>query len=525
MIPKPIIDAFIKRKLHDFSKYKELKLEQLEALVRQLPCKPPIWKKLKLHQKVCFTIGVRERRFMFLCDTGMGKTLLSIAIARYFRREGTGKRFLVLVPNRANKTEWAMQLAQHSPKSTFQVLPTSAADKWEMLKRPNQPTFTIETYPGLVRMASVKTMPKPGRGRMGRRKRPFLKPSRPFVKYLASNFDGVIYDEITFAKNHKSLTFRICRQLSKTAKVAMGLTGTPFGLDPMALWAQFFLIDGGVTLGKSIQLFREAFFTETWNGFGVDWKFQRRKKQELNRLLSNASIRYPADKADLPRVVPVKQHFDLPEPALVLYRKAQASLKKTISKTERELLYIRMRQISSGFVGFKGQDTAKVEVAFPDNPKLELLMSIIESIPPGKKIIVFHDFIFAGNQICEALKKAKVKYLALNGNTKNPEDVRRRYTSDPSIPALVMNSAGGYGLNLQIAQYGIFYELPVSLITYTQMRRRIERQFSEHKRIFLYWLLARGTVDESLLQSHVSGTDLLKAVIDGKVPDISEKAK
>jgi superfamily II DNA or RNA helicase len=512
MIPKPIIDQFLTRKLHDFRKFKKLTLANLEALKLQLSCAPPIWKKLKLHQKVGFTVGVRQRKFMFLFDTGMGKTLLSIALARYFRREGTVKRFLVLVPNRANKTEWAMQLAQHSPKSTFQIMPTAAPRKWAMLKAREQPMFTIETYPGLVRCVSVKGFKKT---RMGRRSKPCLKPSRPLVKYLATHFDGVIYDEITFAKNHRSLTFRICRQLSKQAKVAIGLTGTPFGLDPMALWAQFFLIDGGETLGKSIQLFREAFFTETWNGFGVQWAFQRRKKKELNRLLANASLRYPANQADLPRVVTVEERFDLPEPALVLYRKAQATLKKVVSKNEREQLFIRMRQISSGFVGFK-DDLSKVELAFPENPKLELLMAIIERVPPGKKIIVFHDYTFSGNQVCAALKKAGIDHVSLNGKTKNPDNVRRQFTEDPKKRVLVMNRAGGYGLNLQIAQYGIFYEMPVSLIEYTQMKRRIERQFSEHSRIFLYWLLARNTTDERLLQSHNSGTNLLKAVIDGQ---------
>lgn len=78
--------AFLNRPRIDFREYKNLTEEQLEERMLKLPVRPPIFYKLTYLQKVCFIIGAETRRFMYLNDTGTGKSLLSIALARYFRR-------------------------------------------------------------------------------------------------------------------------------------------------------------------------------------------------------------------------------------------------------------------------------------------------------------------------------------------------------------------------------------------------------------------------------------------------------
>jgi SNF2 family DNA or RNA helicase len=71
------------------------------------------------------------------------------------------------------------------------------------------------------------------------------------------------------------------------------------------------------------------------------------------------------------------------------------------------------------------------------------------------------------------------------------------------------------GLNVQVAQYGIYYESPVSAMIRKQSERRIERQYSEHSRVFLMDLVVAGTVDERILAFHKEGKELLKSIIDG----------
>lgn len=88
MLPKRAIKAFVDRKRADLRIYKKLSLAQLNAEMEALPVRPPIWDRLKKHQKVGVLLAAKYGRVALFYDTGTGKTLMSIAIARYFRKRG-----------------------------------------------------------------------------------------------------------------------------------------------------------------------------------------------------------------------------------------------------------------------------------------------------------------------------------------------------------------------------------------------------------------------------------------------------
>jgi SNF2 family DNA or RNA helicase len=98
---------------------------------------------------------------------------------------------------------------------------------------------------------------------------------------------------------------------------------------------------------------------------------------------------------------------------------------------------------------------------------------------------------------------------------KDGDQARDKFKHDPKTQALVLsNAAGGYGLNLQNAKYGIYYESPVGAILRKQTEKRFDRQFSLHKTVMLYDLIVRGTVDQSILNFHAEGRSLWKAILN-----------
>jgi superfamily II DNA or RNA helicase len=111
MIPKRVIRQFLERKLQDYRKYKKLPDDDLQIRCDALPVKPPIWKRLLRHQKVCFIAGTETGRMAYFNDTGTGKTIISIALVLYFAKLKKNKRVIVLVPNKINKSEWARESA------------------------------------------------------------------------------------------------------------------------------------------------------------------------------------------------------------------------------------------------------------------------------------------------------------------------------------------------------------------------------------------------------------------------------
>jgi SNF2 family DNA or RNA helicase len=249
----------------------------------------------------------------------------------------------------------------------------------------------------------------------------------------------------------------------------------------------------------------------------IEYTFERKKNDLLHRILAHSSIRYEAEAADLPRVVEIRKSVVLPTDAHSYYDQAKAAIIASKGNiVEMRNMFLRMRQISSGYVGYKDDETGeKAEFVFDTNPKLELLTSIVSEIRPDRKIIVFHDFIFSGKRIAEELSREKVDFVQVWGQSKDPEGEIQRFQNDPRYRVLILNNSMVMGLNVQAASYGIFYESPLSVIMRKQARRRIERQFSEHSKVFIYDLVVRGTVDERILEFHRLGKDLFQAIIEG----------
>lgn len=435
---------------------------------------------------------------------------MSIAASRYLRKAKIMRQALVLVPNKVNTHEWAREILKHSPNTSYRVLEGSTNDKWVTLED-GASLLTITTYPGLLHMVCTERQRK-------RSKKMQMVPDMKLIKKFCKHFDALFLDESIAIGNRSALPFRICRQIAKRCKVVVPLCGTPFGRDPTPLWAQMFLVDWGQGLGENLGIFRGALFKEKenyWSGF-PEYHFDKTKKALLTRFLAHRSIRYKVSEADLPRVTSITKMVYLPEDTRTYYQKAKDNLKIAKSKQERENLFIRMRQLSSGWLGYKDELDAKAKVIFEYNPKLEMLTSILESIRGQNKAIVFHDFITSGEIICNELKRLKIGHVWVRGGVKDPAKLLDRFDNDDDVEVMVLNSAGAFGLNLQKAKYGIAYESPVSVLIRTQMERRFIRQHSEHDKVFLFDLLVADTVDVQIRAYHKQGKDLLRAVVDGE---------
>jgi SNF2 family DNA or RNA helicase len=508
-----VVRKFHARKRRNFEKWKSFSAGFLRQKMLDLPIHPPIWTKLRRHQKISFLIGALRRRFAFFLDTGMGKTLLAIALQRYFRKLKLLNGFcLVLVPNRSNKAEWKREIRKHSPRTRALVLRGSSINKWEQLEDAVDPHIVIETYAGLSRMLTKSTEIKKGK-RKGKTKLQF---DRTKVKRLRSLIAMLVMDESTLVKNKRSLAFRFCDHVSKHIEFVFGMTGTPFGSDIADLQPQMLIIDRGHTLGETLALFRAAFFEQTEGAFTVEHTFDKKKEKLLHQYLAHSSITFEADAADLPKLVPVLEYVTLPKDAQALYDDAKQKLIAAHGNyQEQKNAFVRLRQLSSGWLGYKDDETGKrAQFEFKDNPKLDLLLAKIQEVPRNKKIIVFHDYIYTGAMIARELKKLGIKHLRIYGATDDAEAVLDQFDKDKSVQVLILNNAaGGFGLNLQIAQYGMFYEVPASLIMGRQTVRRFQRQFSEHKTVFRYDFVCRGTYDQQILDNHAAGRKVFDAII------------
>ena len=175
-----------------------------------------------------------------------------------------------------------------------------------------------------------------------------------------------------------------------------------------------------------------------------------------------------------------------------------------------------MRQISSGFIGYKDDNTGKsAQSEFSNKPKLELLLDLLQRITPEAKAVVYNEYTFSGSMICRELNKLDIEHARIYGGTKDTQAELLRFVKNEECRVLVLNHhAGSMGLNLQVAQYVIYYESPVSPRVRMQADARVARQGSKHERVFIYDLVS-GTVDKAILKMHHEGKDLLAGILDG----------
>lgn len=520
IIPKANVEKFLARKRDDYRSWKKITNKQIDALAAELPSKPPsaLWRKMRKVQRIMFVIGAMApgHKFAFHADTGTGKSLLSIALTRYVTRRRRVYRTLVLVPRNVNKAEWRRELRKHVPDASYVLLTGSSERKWQLLEEADD-EFVVTTYAGLVRMICKVTEPKPGQ----RKKKNFLKPNMSRMKRLLKSIDGLIADESTELSSKSSLAWRICRKISQSSGMTILLSGTPFGRDPLPVWSQIYLVDEGWSLGENLGMFRAAYYRvkdNYWSGF-PDYVFDKKKADLLHHHLAHRSIRIEANEADLPKATRITKEVSIGNDVKAYYDEAKKMLIAAHGNVrEMQNAFIRMRQISSGYIGFEDDETGeKAKFEFPTNPKLDMCLGLVESVYQQHKSIVVHDYVHSGRMITRELKKLKIPHVWIYGGTKDPEAALDEFV-DPSsdVTTLVANATMLPGLNLQIGKYMFFFESPTSPLIRKQDERRIERQFSDHDVVFLYDLVVRGTFDERILRSHQQGYDIQRAVLSGK---------
>ena len=509
------VHEFLNRDLDDWDWLKRLTRAELWDILRTFHPVPQFVTRPRKHQLVAFILGVMWDQFLFFLDAGTGKTKLLIDILEYRRRLGQDITSLVLVPNVANIDNWVEQVETHAYDLKVVPLFGSSKARWAEWDAEPDGDLYIVNYQGLQAMVAELV-------RDGSNKRRHRKRQPKLIRKLGKRVNCVILDESQNCKNHQSVNYSCLNALSRFVSLRYGSTGTPFGKNPLDLWSQFKLVDSGETLSKSIGVFQNAFFTEKFNGWSFEWKFLKRKKKKLNQMLRHRSISYEdTECGDLPPNLDIKVLVPVGKTAAKYYKQvideaidlAQEDVKETKNS------FIRMRQITSGFLGVKGEQTgAKFEIAFPENPKVDQVLELLDEFPIKDKVIIFHEYIYTGKMIAQRLKKEKIRHVTLNGQMSSDDqrEAVRLFKTDPRYSVLVANwRSGGTGLNLQIANRVIYVESPVSPIHRRQSFKRVVR-IGQNKHTFIYDIVAKGSADEKILASLKDGRDLQQDLLGNR---------
>jgi SNF2 family DNA or RNA helicase len=133
-----------------------------------------------------------------------------------------------------------------------------------------------------------------------------------------------------------------------------------------------------------------------------------------------------------------------------------------------------------------------------DSAKLSLLMEMLpEMVEEGRRVLLFSQFTSMLALIEEAVKGAGIDYVKLTGRTRDRATPVEHFQNGEVPLFLISLKAGGTGLNLTAADTVIHYDPWWNPAVERQATDRAHR-IGQDKPVFVYKLIARGTVEERI---------------------------
>lgn len=517
VISRQALEEFKVQQIRDCNWAKQLDEQELREQLRDRGLRHWWFTKPRDYQQRCILMGLKLSSLFLLLDPGLGKSLICLYLFQARKLQGKVRRMLVLVPALANVDGWREQIEEHAPALRFVGLDDgSKVQKFDAVYDPNNEIVCV-TYQGWLALTH-----KHAKFNRKRKKRG-LKRHDSTHDEIARLFDMVVWDESDQLSSHKSLSFRSAKRIQRLVPYRYALSGTPMDKTPEAMWSQFYALDGGETLGPTLGLFRSMYFTESESYWGYkEYTFEAKNKKALSQRLYNRAIRYKDREClDLPPMIGglVSGKYMLRKaawPATNWRYYDQLCEELAAARGNPELLedtYLRMRQVSAGFLKLKDEDGTERVIKFDENPKLDVLVQLLSEIPKRRKVLIYTEHKPAGEIVMTRLQQEGISAVRLFSGTKDKRGAIRQFKADPNIRCLVGSKAVVYGLNLQVANYGIMYQSSDSTRAREQFERRLLRQ-GQTRHVYVYDVVLPGIdlrILKALREGHNLREDLLRS--------------
>ena len=156
---------------------------------------------------------------------------------------------------------------------------------------------------------------------------------------------------------------------------------------------------------------------------------------------------------------------------------------------------------------------------------MELLLDLLPTlVEDGRRILLFSQFTEMLNLIEAEVQRLKLPYLLLTGETKDRAGLVDEFQTGDVPLFLISLKAGGVGLNLTAADTVILYDPWWNPAVEQQAIDRAYR-IGQDKPVFVYKLLADGTVEDKMLELQARKAGLADMLLSGVASDAALNAQ
>lgn len=430
-------------------------------------------------------------------DMGLGKTLQLLALIAHAKTLGDERPWLVVAPTSVLPT-WRDEAARFAPGLRVAVVEATAVRRDRTIAEVAADVDIVVAPYGVVRADAEE--------------------------FAGPHWAGVVLDEAQFVKNPATRIHRAIAALRTDAVFAA--TGTPIenGLDD--LWALLALTAPG--LFPSIRQFRED-YTRAIEQLPADaptalsaaaaGAHREKTLDRLRRRVRPFLLRRTKDvvASDLPpkqeqeiAVALGPAHQELYDRVLQRERQKVLGLLDDLDRQRfivfRSLTLLRMLALAPGLVDEHDAHlgSAKLDV---------LLERLAEVAAEGHRALVFSQFTSFLDLAAARLDAAGLAYAHLDGSTARRGDVIEGFRGGDAPVFLISLKAGGFGLTLTEAEYVFVLDPWWNPAAESQAIDRAHR-IGQTRSVFVYRLIAAGTVEEKVRALQHRKAALFDAVID-----------
>lgn len=458
----------------------------------------------------------RDKEFAgYFMEQGTGKTHITLRVASHLFTQGKITHVLVLAPNGVH-TNWAVNEIPLHCDVPFRIALWNTSDgkykraefEMNLTHEPGTLNFILANVEAVRTKEFMHLMQKHllnGAEFKLQEKLPFM----------------IVVDESTIIKNPKADVTKGCTILADHAAYRRILTGTPITQGSLDLFSQCRFLGKSAIPYTSFTAFKYEFAVEEVVNLGPGRPmFTKvvgyRNQDKLAKLLSTFSWRVmKKDCLDLPEKVYQTIYVELTPEQKAAYRSlvklAMIELEaSTVTALSALTVLLRCQQIVLGYV----TDDAKNLVAIDSN-RIKALSETIAALPTTEKCIIFCRFKEDVRRIVETLgPEMCVQYHGGVNEESRTENVRL-FQESPDRRFFVATSAAARGLTLTAATQVIYYSQDFSLEKRLQSEDRAHR-IGQKKTVVYTNLIAKGTVDEKIVQALMQKKNIADMVLDNQ---------
>jgi len=224
----------------------------------------------------------------------------------------------------------------------------------------------------------------------------------------------------------------------------------------------------------------------------------------------DAKLYFPERVVQMHKVAPTEAERELisaiAKPIQTLNRLAQISILQALTSSPDALMVQLNNMARNGTVPRELAAIVRDIVRkMSISAKLHGLGTLIDRLkqenPDRWRLVVFTGRIETQTTIQAFLEKYGLKVGIINGSSgpRNQETLRRFRKDPPDWHVIVSTEAGSEGINLQVANVMVNYDLPWNPMIVEQRIGRIQRLASEHASVGVFNIMLRGTFEEYIV--------------------------